>query len=299
MQSRPALLLSLLVLSLASVTYAQDQSAEDRDELRIVALEALMSAPPDFALPRVKKILEGNNSDEVKESALFVLSQIDLPEAHQLLVTTAEQSSGDLQLEAIEMIGIGGDPEAMAKLDAIYQGGDRDVREAVLEAYLIADDANAIFQIATQSSGDDFEAAVEMLGAMGAKDELQKLRESGGMSEALIEAYALSDDYETLLSIAMDDTDLTSQAQAIEYLGMVGGDNVGDTLVNLYRGSDNDDIKEAALDGLLMADYDEGVLALYREASDAEEKSELLEYLVHMDSEVLWELIDDALEGER
>ena len=50
---------------------------------------------------------------------------------------------------------------------------------------------------------------------------------------------------------------------------------------------------------MLIADYDEGVLELYRESQDAGEKSELLQYLTIMDSEAIWEAIDAALEGEQ
>jgi hypothetical protein len=47
-------LLAATLLSLSvTVTYAQDDSSSDRDELKIAALEALISAPPERALPRV------------------------------------------------------------------------------------------------------------------------------------------------------------------------------------------------------------------------------------------------------
>ena len=100
--------------------------SNEQDELKIAALEALISAPPERALPRVRKILEGNSSDEVKESALFILSQIDLPEAqmHFWSKQPGNQISGDLQTEAIQMIGIGGDPEplsALSELSGIYE----------------------------------------------------------------------------------------------------------------------------------------------------------------------------------
>ena len=37
-------------------------------------------------MPLVKKVLAGDNSDEVKERALFILSQIDTAEAHSMLL---------------------------------------------------------------------------------------------------------------------------------------------------------------------------------------------------------------------
>jgi len=299
MRIHKILLISLAATLATVAAFAQDDDAEDRDRLRIAALEALISAPPEFALPRARKIMQENHSDEVKESALFILSQIDDPEAHAIVAETARTSSGDLQIEAIEMIGIGGDAAALASLKEIYASGDSDVREAVIEAYLIADDSDSIYELAMQSEGEEFEMAVEMLGAMGATDTLRRIRDEGGMSESLIEAYAIAGDYQTLVELAMDDADPDLQAQAIESLGIVGGEDVGTTLVRIYQGSNDDDIKEAAVEGMFIADYDVGILELYRAADNADEKSELLEYLTHMESEAVWEIIDSALEGER
>jgi HEAT repeat protein len=299
MRFHKILVISLLALLAAIPVHAQDDDADDRDQLKIAALEALVAAPPEFALPRARRIMQENHSDEVKESALFILSQIDDPEAHAIVAETARTSSGDLQIEAIEMIGIGGDAAALSSLKEIYANGDAEVREAVIEAYLIADDSESIYELAMQSEGEEFETAVEMLGAMGATDTLRRIRDEGGMSETLIEAYAIAGDYQTLVELAMDTTDPGLQARAIESLGIVGDDDVGTTLVRIYQSSDDDDIKEAALEGMYIADYDVGLVELYRAADSADEKSEILEYLTHMESDAVWEIIDNALEGER
>ena len=291
--------LSVTAFLVLSTGVCLAQSDEDAEELKIAALEALISAPSERAYPMVARVLQDpDNSDEVKERALFVLSQIDLPEAQALILETARTSDGELREEAIQMIGIGGDPDAMAGLAELYQAGDDDVREAVLEAYMIAGDIDAIYRAALNAQNpDDFEAAVEILAAMGAKDHLRELRATRGSSESLIEAYAISGDFETLREIATDSSDIEQQAQAIEALGIIGGDEVNDALVEIYRGSDSEYIREAALDGMLIAGHDQGVLALYRSSSNASEKRQLLEYLVMMDSEAMWEVIDEALEG--
>jgi HEAT repeat protein len=290
----------VIALTICDVTLAQDDEVSDADELKITALEALISAPPERALPLVTKVLQGNHSDEVKESALFILSQIETPEAQALLLDTARQSSGDLQIEAIQMAGIGGDPDTLAALRDIYTNGDSDVREAVVEAYLIAGDSQAIYEIAfAAESEDDFESAVEMLAAMGAMDELRSLLDSRGPSEGLVEAYIIADDFETLNTMAMDGSNPEVQIQAIEGLGIVGDEQANTVLLEIYRGADNADVKEAAMDGMLIADYDEGLLALYRESQDTAEKRELLEYLTMMDSDEVWALIDEALEEQQ
>ncbi len=293
-------LAAIFCLFVASATFAQDDNVNEEDELRIAALEALISAPPERALPRVRKILEGNSSNEVKESALFILSQIDLPEAQMLLVETARQSSGDLQTEAIQMIGIGGQPTALSELSGIYEIGDIDVREAVLEAYMIADDVEGVLDVAMTAEVEaEFEAAVEMLAVMDATEELRSLRNHPGMSAGLVEAFIISDDSEMLLELAMDSSDKERQLEAIQALGIVDEDGAGPTLVGIYRGSEDEEIRGAALDGMLIADYDAGILELYRESQDTSEKSELLEYLTIMDSEAIWEVIDAALEEDR
>ena len=102
-----------------------------------------------------------------------------------------------------------------------------------------------------------------------------------------------------LLELAMDNSNKEQQIEAIEALGIVDEDGAGATLVGIYRSSDDEEIKGAALDGMLIADYDQGVLELYKESQDAGEKSELLQYLTIMDSEAIWEAIDAALDGER
>ena len=136
-----------------------------------------------------------------------------------------------------------------------------------------------------------------MLGAMGANEQLRELRGRAGLSESLIEAYAISGDSESLRELAMDDSNPEMQKRAIEALGIVGGDEVEQILVALYDSSDNSDIRESALEGMLIAGHDAGVLELYGKADNAAEKRRLLEFLVMMDSDAVWELIDSALEG--
>jgi HEAT repeat protein len=300
-------LVKLLLISTAlllSTNSAAQSDIEDvralsdvSEELKIAALEALMLAPEEQALPIVSKVLAGTHTSEVKERALFILSQIDSDEAQSILVGFAREESGELRLEAIRMIGIGGDGEALAGLAPIYENGDSDVREAVLEALMIAGDSKAVYEIALHAEGDDFEGAVEMLAVMGAHEELHELRRHTGASEALIGAYIISGDFEALRELALDDGDVEAQTQAIQAMGIVGDDQAEATLVEIYRNSDSDDIRESALSGLLISGHDAGVLELYRSSQDPAEKKELLQMLVIMGSDDVWSIIDATLDG--
>lgn len=295
--------LFFILLLFPAVTLAaghEPAKASESDALKIAALEALMSAPPEKALPLVDKVLTGNHSTEVKERALFILSQIDSDEAQATLLRFAREDTSELQLEAIRMIGIGGDNAALDALGDIYRSGNTEVRDAVLEAYLIADDAPAIYEIAVNADNEeDFSKAVELLGAMGANAELRQLRSQAGISESLIDAYAISGDADTLRDLAMDSSNPELQRKAIEALGIVGGDDADSTLVEIYRAANSDDTREAALTGMLISGYDAGVLELYRGASDPAEKRRLLEYLVMMNSDAIYDVIDQALAEDR
>ena len=291
---------TFLVLSTSAIAQSD---ATDVEALREAAVDALITAPPERALPLARKVVEGDYSDDLKEKALFVLSQIDEPEAQEIVLSAARHGSSDLQEEAIRMIGISGNRDAMAQLGALFVEGNEDVREAILEAYMIADDEDAVYQIAvTADSSETFENAVEMLGVMGAHDKLRQLRDQlpsddSDVSEALIEAYAISGDFESLRAWATDSSDSKRQEQAIEGLGIIGGSKADQVLAEIYRTSPVEDVREAALEGLMISGNDTLMLELYKASDDAGEKKMLLEYLVIMDSDEVWQIIDQALDG--
>jgi HEAT repeat protein len=247
--------------------------------------------------------MEGNYSDEIKERALFVLSQIHEPEAQELIFSMARNGSGDLRDEAIRMIGIGGDPEALAQLAPLYRDGDRDVRDAVLEAYIIADDEDAAYALAVDAQDPQaFAQAVEALGVMGAHEKLRQLRDHATLSgseasEALIEAYAISGDLESLTAFALDTSDSNRQMQAIEGLGIIGNEAADTTLAEIFRTADNRKVKESAVEGLMISGNDTMLFEMYRSSDNAADKRLLLEYLVMMGSDDVWQVIDQALEG--
>lgn len=284
----------LMAFLLATSVVAQDDVSE---ELKEAAVEALITAPPERALPLARKVLDGDHSDNIKEKALFVLSQIDDSEAQSTLLQYATSGSGELREEAIRMIGIGGNEDSLAQLRQVYENGDTNVREAVLEALMIADDKATVFEIATTAEGEDYENAVDMLGVMNATAELRELRNRRGASEELIDAYAISGDFEALRDLANESDDPEIKSEAIEAMGMVGGDEVGPVLVQFYRDATDDEIREAALDGLMISGDDEAVMELYRATDDPSQKKELLERLVIMDSDAAWQAIDEVLGG--
>src|SRR6478672_7048008 len=61
------------------------QASDDSESLAMAALEGLMAQPPIRSLPILKKVLAGSQPTVVKRRAIFVLSQVNSPEARELL----------------------------------------------------------------------------------------------------------------------------------------------------------------------------------------------------------------------
>jgi hypothetical protein len=99
--------------------------------------------------------------------------------------------------------------------------------------------------------------------------------------------------------MANDSSDPQRQAQAIRGLAIAAGDgdDVGEMLVGIYRDTDVPHVRKAVREALLIADHDEAVLQLFRASDDDAEKRELLQTLVMMDSDAVWDLIDSTLEN--
>ena len=86
----------------AQPAQAADRAPTDDEELALAAMEGLMAQAPERALPIIKKVLAGPQTRLVKQRALFVLSQIDSPEAQEILVQTARSSDPAMRGEAIQ-----------------------------------------------------------------------------------------------------------------------------------------------------------------------------------------------------
>lgn len=291
-------MLTALLLVVSGVTFAQKPT--EQEELALAAMEGLMAQPPERALPIIKKVLAGPQTTLIKQRALFVLSQIDTPEAGQILLQTSRSTDGDLRREAIRSIGIGGNDKALAGLLEVYKAGGDEVKKEVMEAWMIAGRKEEVYQAALNAkSEDEASEAIRLLSAMGAVDELRKLGERPNASGKLVEAYAVSGDLQSLRKIAEGNGNLEVRAEAVQKIGIINNDAAKAALREIYSRATEPAIKEAALHGMLIADDDKGVLALYRAATTPEEKRALLRTLTTMDSDAALEAIDSALENKK
>ncbi len=284
----------------AATSPAADRGPTGDEELALAALEGLMSQSSERALPIVKRVLAGSQTTLVKQRALFVLSQIDGPEAQQILLQTSRSSDAALRGEAIRAIGIGGDPKALDGLLDIYKTGDPAVKGEVLQAWMIAGRKEPVYQVALNAkSEDEANEAIRMLGVMGATEELRKLADRPNAASGLVEAFAISGDLASLKKLVDGSSSREVRIDAVRKIGIIDGAEARTALRDIYSRSTDAEMKEAALQGLLIAGDEQGVLALYRSAKTADEKRALMRYLSMMDGEAALDAIDEALGGKK
>jgi HEAT repeat protein len=271
------------------------------EALALTAIEGLMSAPPERAMPILKKVLNGPQSPLVKKRALFVLGQLSHPDALTILVDYAKGPENALKGEAIRAIGIGGNSKALAALSDVYAAADDiKVKKEVLNAWMIAGRKAEVFQVATTAKDEkEVAEAIRMLSVMGAKEELRKLGDMQKSNKHLVQAYAISGDLQSLTKIASGTGELATRVEAVRSIGIVSGDKSRQALREIYTVSKEPQLRDAALQGLLVANDQKGVLELYRSATNSEDKRKLLRTLSVMGGDAALEAIDAALEGKK
>lgn len=277
---------------------AKRAALSERDELAIAALEGLMSAPDARALPILQKVLNGTHSDLVKSRALFVLSQIGLDQAQLTLLEFVRNAKGDLRAEAVRSVGIGGNAKSLEALLPIYQSGDGSLQPQILEAFMIASRKDLVLKVALAAKSEgEADHAIHMLSAMGATDELRQLGAQGKHAGSLIQAYAIAGDLQSLRQLAQGEGPLEQREEAIRSIGIVSSKDGNSALREIYAKVSEPQLKDAALQGLLISGDQQGVLALYRTATNVQEKRNLLRTLSMMGGDAALEAIDAALQG--
>jgi hypothetical protein len=296
----PVITLNNVQMSVDSDESEPRRAPTEEESLALAALEGLMSQPTERALPLLKKVLAGPQSTLVKRRALFVLSQIDATEAQTLLLEMARSGDPALRGEAIRNIGISGNAKSMPALQQIYDRGDARTRRQVLRAWLIAGSKQELYEAALNAKTDaESDAAIQTLSAMGARDELRKLGETRKPNRNLVRAYAVAGDLASLRKIADGNGELAARRDAVRNIGIIHTEEARAALREIYAKTQDSEIRAAALQGMLIGNDEQGVLALYRASRNPAEKRALLRTLSTMDGAAALEAIDAALEGKK
>jgi HEAT repeat protein len=268
------------------------------EELAEMAVEGLMNAPSERALPMLKKVLASQHSDKVKKRALFVLSQLGSNEALDAVIEVARSNpSPELRDEAIRMIGVSGSERGLTRLRELYaESKDQRVKRTIVQAWLVADRKDLVLATArTETDASVRDQAVQVLGAMGASAELEQLLDASkdpATQGAIVQALGVAGDVKGLTAIAEGPYPEATRMYAMQGLGVAGAK---EALVKLYAKADSPARREAVLQGLLITGDSKAVVQLYRDAKTSEEKKALLKMITIMDGDEALELIEHEL----
>src|SRR5581483_1873191 len=270
------------------------------EELADIALQGLLNAQPERALPLLKKVLAGQRSIETKKRALFVLSQLGTDDAMNVVLDVAKNASEpELRHEAIRMLGVSGAKTAIERLTDIYASSkSTDEKESVIQAWLIASRKDLVLKTARNESDPAVRRkAIETLGAMGASDELRELfdaTQDAGNRHAIIDSLGVAGNTSALTSIAGNKSlPEDERVEATRSIGIAGGRGA---LVDLYAKADTPALRDAVLQGLLITGDSAAATKLYREARTTDEKKALLRVLTTMGGDQAFDAIEYQLD---
>jgi len=280
---------------------ASATSADD-EELKLYALDGLMQMDPEKAIPTLERLLAGPSSPRVKERALFVLSQSASPRAREILVRIAKTGQPvSLRREAVKTLGIAGTPDDLVALGAIARDttSPPEVRDAVIEAYLIANRQEELFQIAKSDPEPRIRfKAVEALGATGATPYLLRLwttEKDPSIQSKLLEAFGISGDVDTLAKAARETTDPKLRRKAIEGLAISNGPEARKVLRQLYGEFSSPDDKRKVLEAFMIHGDATTLVELFRAEKDPAMKKIIIQQLSVMNDPEATRVILDVL----
>ena len=271
------------------------------EELADIAVEGLMNAPPERALPLLKKVLQSQHSQKTKKRALFVLSQLGTDPALDVVIDTAKTSPDpELRAEAIRMLGVSGEDRAINRLREIYANSkDAHEKRQIIEAWLVADRKDLVLASAKNEPDPTVrKKAIETLGAMDGSDELKQLfdvTQDADNRREIIQALGVAGNVGALTAIAEGQQPDDLRIDAIHALGVAGDEGGSAALVRLYPKMTTQPMREAVMQGLLVAGDGDGLVQLYKQARTKEEKQALLRILTQTNSDAALDTIESEL----
>jgi HEAT repeat protein len=274
----------------ASNGQAPRPEASDDEEIKLLAINALVHTDPEQALPLLENVLNGGaNSLQLKTRALFVLAQSSQPRAREILMNLAKGGGNpDLQRTAISYLATRGRTRVTsAELKEIYDGtSDPEIKRAVINAWGTMGDMSPLVVGAGDGDGRVLRtsalnrmndpAAADTLWAIYQKESDAKLRMS------ILSRLGSLGASERLMDVVRSEKDVEVRRSAIRSLGNMRADKSGAMLAELYGRETDVDNKKAIISALSGQQNGEALVALARKESDMSMKREIVQRLSNM-----------------
>jgi hypothetical protein len=268
---------------------AVSPAQETNEDLKLMAINSLMNADPDRAIPQLEGLLKGNSTPKVKDRALFVLTQNQSPRAQQILAQYAKGAGNpDLQMRAIRYIGMSGTDEARQQLASIYNSSnDANAKRQVIQSLMISNGRDALFTLAKNEKDEELRAeAIRQLGVMHATDQLSQLygaETSADNKIQIVRSLFIANASDKLLELVRNEKDQKVRTEAIRSLAMSHSASP-EALASLYTSETDPKAKKEVVNGLMARGDARPLIDLARKETDPTMKKYIVERLSVMHS---------------
>ncbi len=257
-------------------------TSSDDEDLKLMALNGLMQADEEAAIPILEEFLTSEKSTRLKERALFVLAQSESEKAHAILARVAKgERDPELQRQAIRYLGVHGSDRGLALLADLYRDlSSTEARATVLESFMIAGDEKRLLDLAKNEPDPELRGrAIHLLGTMDASAELWDLYQretSEEVKEKMLQAFMIAGDEEHLLAVARDRRQSEQlRGSAIQLLGAEGAE---EALWQLFQAESSLETKQQILHALFVAGDHERIAQV---ATDKAQPPEIRRAAIH------------------
>lgn len=139
-----------------------DVDIENNPDIKILALNSLMHQEPAKAIPILRGILNGNQSEGMKKHAIFVLAQSKSPEAQAVLHDLVTgKTNPELQRQAITLMAVFEGKRANDTLAEVYRTStDPNVKKSIISAFFITQDAPRMVALARGEKDLDLKRSI-------------------------------------------------------------------------------------------------------------------------------------------
>ena len=276
-----------------------DQSNE---ELKMLALQGIMTGNPQKGLSILEGILNGPATPKLKSRALFMAAQTGQPEARDILGKIAKgQSNPELQREAIKYLGLFGGAQSRQIMAEVYATNpDPSVKRAILRAYMLGGDKEHLFAAAKSEKDESLRReAIRQLGLVHGVTELEQLYQtetSTDLRREILQAFFLAGESGKLVQAAQSEKDPELRRAAIRNLGLIHSDDSSKALQAIYARETDRSLKEEVLNAYFLQGNAAALVAVARNEKDPELKKAAVSKLSLMHSKEATDYLMELLQ---
>jgi tetratricopeptide (TPR) repeat protein len=197
---------------------------ESNEEIKLIAINGLMQADPDRAVPLLEDVLKSSASPKVKDRAMFVLTQSRSPRAQQILSNYAKGSTNpDLQIRAIRYMGMAGAQNA-DQLSSIYSTStDAEVKSAILRALLTEGASTKLLDLVRNEKDPKLRVEIVRYSysggtPLGTLTALYASETDPEVKKEIVRGLLSRGDAKDLVDLARKETDPTMKKNIVQYL---------------------------------------------------------------------------------